>query len=489
MEQIDVWFTVSEVEGIIKSGGLADVAKALPTALSGMGHCVRIVLPGYRLVPDRTDTAVILETELSHWPHTAYQVRKFDRNGVEIYLIDCDKYFDRPELYSEHNRAYADNGERFGFFSAAALDVLPKLGIQPDIIHANDWHTGFVPFLLKTRYADDPYFQRMKSILTIHNALFKGVFSYDELEIIPELHLSGMEVLQYGHGYVSALRVGIAYADKINAVSRHYAAELLTPLGAHGLVDDFVRRERDLFGIVNGCDYSEWDPRIDSYIPRNYTNEPDSLKEGKATCKRQLQEELLLPTRDVPVFGMVCRLTYQKGFHYLLPILEQFLRNDVQLVIVGTGEPEIANRLHQISATSSQKFAFVDAYSNRFAHLVEAASDFFVMPSEFEACGLNQIYSMAYGTLPIVREVGGLKDTVFDYDHFPDKATGFSFAEPTSEALLICMQRALLFYLQQPEKKLDIQLRAMQQDFRWEDSAQQYVRMYEAALMGYSHMH
>ncbi|MDW6004275.1 glycogen synthase GlgA [Vibrio mangrovi] len=485
MEQIDVWFTVSEVQGIVKSGGLADVAKALPSALNALGHRVRIVLPGYRLVPDKTSADVILETELSHWPHTPYQVRKSELDGIEVYLIDCDKYFDRPELYSEHNRAYADNGERFGFFSAAVLDVLPKLGIQPDIIHANDWHTGFVPFLLKTRYANDAYFQRMKSVLTIHNALFKGIFSYDELEIIPELHLSGMESLQYGHGYVSMLRAGIAYADKINAVSPHYASELLTPLGAHGLVDDFVRRAKDLFGIINGCDYSEWNPRTDSYIPRNYTDEAESLKEGKATCKHQLQDELLLPARDVPMFGMVCRLTHQKGFHYLLPILERFLLNDVQLVIVGTGEPEIANRLHQIAVASSQKFAFVDAYSNRFAHLVEAGADFFLMPSEFEACGLNQIYSMAYGTLPIVREVGGLKDTVFDCDRFPEKATGFGFSEPSAEALLICMQRALLFCLQHPEQMLAVQQRAMQQDFRWEDSAQQYLRMYAAALMGF----
>lgn len=483
IEQIDIWFTVSEAQGIVKSGGLADVAKALPKALQDIGHNVKIVIPGYRLAPNRHQCEVVLESELSHWPHTKYQVRRSDLDGVEVYYIDCDQYFDRAELYAEHNTAYADNGERFGFFSAASLDVLPKLNIHPDIIHANDWHTGLVPFLLKTRYHNDPFFTGIKSVLTVHNAIFKGIYSYDELGIIPELHTSGMGHLEYSYGYVSMLRAGIAYADKVNAVSPNYAAELLTPLGAHGLVDDFVRRTKDLHGIVNGCDYSEWNPQTDEFLPVNYNDDAESLQHGKAACKRELQEELHLPVRDVPVFGMVCRLTHQKGFHYLLPILEPFLLNDIQFIIVGTGEPEVANTLHQLAAQYPQKFVFVDAYSNRFAHLVEAASDFFVMPSEFEACGLNQIYSMAYGTLPIVREVGGLKDTVIDYDKNSASATGFGFLEPSPYALLICMQRALLFYLQQPSCFLEVQQRAMRRDFSWTDSAHEYIKMYRNALL------
>lgn len=484
LEQIDIWFVVSEAQGIVKSGGLADVAKALPKALQDLGHRVKIVIPGYRTAPNLEQCEVILDSELNHWPHTQYKVRRSQLDGVEVYYIDCPQYFDRPQLYAENNQAYGDNGERFGFFSAASLDVLPKLNIHPQIIHANDWHTGLIPLLLKTRYRDDPFYHSIKSVLTVHNAIFKGIYSYDELGIIPELHTSGMAHLEYSYGYVSMLRAGIAYADKINAVSPNYAAELLTPLGAHGLVDDFVRRAQDLYGIVNGCDYSEWDPRTDEFLPVNYNDEAESLQQGKATCKQQLQEELHLPVKNVPVFGMVCRLTHQKGFHYLLPILEQFLRNDVQFVIVGTGEPDVAMALHQLAAQYPQKFVFVDAYSNRFAHLVEAASDFFVMPSEFEACGLNQIYSMAYGTLPIVREVGGLKDTVTDYDKNPDAATGFGFIEPSPQALLICLQRAMLFYLQQPDCFLEVQQRAMRKDFSWVDSAHDYIKMYRTALLG-----
>lgn len=481
LEHINVWFVVSEAEGLVKSGGLADVAKALPKALAELGHQVAIVLPGYRTIADKDSAPVILDTELTHWPHIRYQVRQRELDGVPVYLIDCDQYFDRPQLYAEGNQAYPDNGERFGFFSAACLDVLPKLGIKPDIIHANDWHTGLVPFLLKTRYQDDGYFEDVKSVLTIHNAIFKGIFSYHQLEVIPELNLSGMEFLQYGHDHISMLRAGIAFADKINAVSPNYASELLTPLGSHGLVDDFVHRARDLHGIVNGCDYSEWNPKTDNYLPQTYSDDAVSLRAGKAASKAALQTELQLPQRDIPMFGMVCRLTHQKGFHYILPILEQFLRNDVQLVIVGTGEPEVAAKLHKIAAAHADKFAFVEAYSNRFAHLVEAGSDFFLMPSEFEACGLNQIYSMAYGTLPIVREVGGLKDTVHDYDKYPHEATGFGFQEPSPEALLITMQRALLFYLQHPDEMLKVQQRAMATDFSWSESALEYVKMYRLA--------
>ncbi len=482
VQPLNIWFAVSEVQGIVKSGGLADVAKALPIALKELGHQVSIVLPGYRSVPDKEAYPVILETELTHWPHIRYQVRQGEHEGVAVYLIDCDSYFDRPELYAENNQAYSDNGERFSFFSAACLDVLPKLGIKPDIVHANDWHTGFVPFLLKTRFKHDSHFDGVKSVITIHNAMFKGIFSHHQLELIPELNLSGMEFLEYGHDHVSMLRAGIAFADKVNAVSPNYASELLTPLGSHGLVDDFVRRARDLHGIVNGCDYSEWNPKTDGYLPVRYSDAPTSLRRGKAASKKVLQEELQLPIRKVPMFGMVCRLTDQKGFHYILPILEKFLRNDVQLIIVGTGDPDVAAHLRKVANEYPEQFAFYEGYSNRFAHLVEAGSDFFLMPSEFEACGLNQIYSMAYGTLPIVREVGGLKDTVLDYDKYPDEATGFGFQEPSPEALLITMQRALLFYLQHPDLMLEVQQRAMQCDFSWKESAQEYVKMYHYAI-------
>ncbi|GAM76510.1 glycogen synthase [Vibrio ishigakensis] len=482
MSQLKVWFTVSEAEGLIKSGGLADVGKALPKALQNSGLNVAIAIPGYTKLPNLSSSPVVLETRLAHWPHTPYQVRKLELDGVPVYAFECEQYFDRPEMYAERNQAYADNGERFAFFAAASLDALPKLSFQPDIIHANDWHTGLVPFLLKTRFAGSEFFAGTKSVITIHNALFKGVFPLNEVPNIPELKDAPAHTVNYGHDCISTLRAGIHYADKINAVSPNYAEELKTPLGSHGLVNDFLARSDDFSGIVNGCDYSEWDPAVDQYLAKKYKPTKASIKSGKAGNKAALQELVELPVEKVPVFGMVCRLTHQKGFHYLLPILEKFLHNDVQLVIVGTGDPDIAAQLHEVAEQYDNKFAFVEAYDNKLAHLVEAGADFFLMPSEFEACGLNQIYSMAYGTLPIVRAVGGLKDTVNDYDTDPSIATGFAFTEPTASDLLTIMQRALILYLQNPAEFSALQLRAMKQDFGWNIAAESYIEMYQKAL-------
>lgn len=482
MEQMNIWFVVSEAQGLVKSGGLADVAKALPKALHNIGHQVAIVIPGYSTLPGINEAETLLSTELDFWPHVAYKVKRMELDGIPVYAVDCPQYFDRSQLYAENNVAYSDNGERFSFFSSASLDCLAKLNIQPDIIHANDWHTGLVPFLLKTRYRFDKRFDQVRSVLTVHNAIFQGIYSYDELNIIPELKLNGMEHLRYSHSHVGMLRAGLAYADKINAVSPNYAQELLTPLGSHGLVDDFNRRADDLSGILNGCDYSEWNPEQDDFLPVQYNASKESMLSGKLAAKNLLQQDTDLPKCDKPMFGMVCRLTHQKGFDYILPILESFLSNDVQVVIVGTGDPDIAENLRDIASRHRDKFAFVEAYSNRLAHLVEAGADFFLMPSEFEACGLNQIYSMAYGTLPIVREVGGLKDTVLDYDRHTENATGFGFHYPDAKDLLITMQRALIFFLQSPEKMREVQMRAMKQDFSWERAAVIYADMYRAAI-------
>ncbi|MFA0081027.1 glycogen synthase GlgA [Vibrio breoganii] len=482
MSQLKVWFTVSEAEGLVKSGGLADVGKALPKALQNLGTNIAIAIPGYTKLPNFEQSPVVLSTTLEHFPHTPYQVRKLELDGVPVYAFECAQYFDRPELYAERNQAYADNGERFAFFAAASLDALPKLNFKPDVVHANDWHTGLVPFLLKTRFANNDFYKGIKSALTIHNALFKGIYPYNEVSIIPELKQVEASTVNYGHDCISMLRAGIQYADKLNAVSPNYAEELKTPLGSHGLVNDFVSRSADFSGIVNGCDYSEWDPATDKYLVKKFKPTKASFKAGKSANKTALQQEFNLPVAKLPMFGMVCRLTHQKGFHYILPILDRFLKNDVQLVIIGTGDPDIAAQLREVSEQYGDKFAFVEAYDNRLAHLVEAGSDFFLMPSEFEACGLNQLYSMAYGTLPIVRDVGGLKDTVNDYDTDSSVGTGFSFHDPIPDELLVCMQRALILYLQQPTEFAEVQLRAMKQDFGWDVAAEKYLEMFRGSL-------
>lgn len=478
---LSVLFVASEAEGLIKSGGLADVAKALPEALRQLDQDVRLTIPAYRNVAHLESAEVVLDTHLDVWPHTNYKILSLDVAGLPTYLVDCPQYFDRPEMYAESNQAYSDNGERFAFFSAACLDMLPKLAFRPDVIHANDWHTGLVPYLLKNRYRDHDFYTGIKSVLSIHNAVFKGVFSYEELHCLVEFQSRFVPEAAISSTHVTMLKAGVMSADKINAVSPSYAEELKTELGGHGMHREFIDRQRDLVGILNGCDYASWNPKTDEFLPMAYSSEESSMAKGKLASKHALQKELGLAEREVAMYGMVCRLTSQKGLHYLLPILDKFLKHDVQLVIVGTGDPTLASQLQEISATHRDKFVFVEAYSNRLAHLVEAASDFFLMPSEFEPCGLNQIYSMAYGTLPIVRGVGGLKDSVKDCDEYPNEATGFVFYQPEPNDLLLTLQRSLLLYAQYPQEIQKMQRYAMTQDFCWKKAAEQYLSLYLSA--------
>ncbi len=482
-DNLAVLFVASEADGLIKSGGLADVARALPEGLISLGQDVRLAIPAYRPIAGLRDAPLVLRTELDHWPHTEYQVRELRLGTVRVYGIECDRYFDRPHMYAEQNQAYMDNGERFAFFSAASLDMLPKLGFQPHIIHANDWHTGLVPYLLRQRYRDQPFFQAMRSVLSVHNAVFKGVFSYDELRCIPEFHTKHVPEAAVSATHITMLKAGVMTADKIVAVSPTYAEELKTELGSHGMGREFQQRSADLVGILNGCDYQTWNPRTDTLIPANYSEQAESLALGKQKCKSELQSRVGLPVVAHALYGMVCRLTHQKGIQYLLPILADFLRHDVQVVIVGTGELAMASKLAALAQQFPDKLKFIDAYDNELAHWVEAGADFFLMPSEFEPCGLNQIYSMAYGTLPIVRSVGGLKDTVVDYLRDRDNATGFVFDEPQPAQLLITMLRSLLVYEQNPQQLLTVQQRAMQQDFCWREAAKQYLELYQALLL------
>ncbi len=480
---LSVLFVASEVEGLIKSGGLADVAKALPEALKNLEQDVRISIPAYTQIPNVEHANVILETQLEHWPHTPYQVLDLEVAGVSVWAIRCESYFDRPSMYSENNQAYTDNGERFAFFSAACLDMLPKLNWHPDVIHANDWHTGLVPFLVKKRYHHDPFFSTVRTVLSIHNAVFKGVFSYDELQCLPEFHSRDVAEAAVSSTHITMLKAGVMTAHKINAVSPTYAEELKTELGSHGMAWEFQSRSEDLVGILNGCDYSAWHPETDHYLPHNFSANLPSMVEGKRACKQALQQRVGLPKSGVAMYGMVCRLTNQKGVHYLLPILSEFLKHQVQVVVVGTGDPHLAAQLRDISALHGEKFVFVEAYDNELAHLVEAGSDFFLMPSEFEPCGLNQIYSMAYGTLPIVRGVGGLKDSVVDYDQTPHAATGFVFHAPEPKELLLLMLRSLLLYTQNIEEVRRVQLHAMEQDFCWHEAAKKYLDLYHEAKL------
>lgn len=474
-------FMASEMDGLVKTGGLADVAKALPKALQQQ-HDVCVMLPYYRVLHDKGFSPFAQGQVHNDVESLTFGIVHKLVDGIDVYAIDAPEYFDRAELYAENNQGYWDNGERFSFFCAAALEACRVLSLQPDVVHCNDWHTGLVPFLLNTRFENEVCFKNTVSVLTIHNAIFKGEVPYSQLRWIPELRQHRYPAFEMGPHQIAMLKVGVAHATKINAVSPTYAKELLSDLGSHGMGWDFSQRAEDLSGIVNGCDYLDWDPSVDKYIAQKYRANKHSLLRGKKACKRDLQKQVGLPQQDVAMYGMVCRLTEQKGFQYLLPILPEFLKHDVQMAIVGTGDPNLAAQLHQLAQQFPEKLAFVEAYSNPLAHCVEAGSDFFVMPSEFEPCGLNQIYSLAYGTLPIVRSVGGLKDTVIDFDEAPRVATGFVFEAPEPDALLICMLRSLLLYCQAPNEIKRLQQNAMALRFEWSEAAESYVSLYRTAL-------
>lgn len=469
-----VLFLVSEVEELVKTGGLADVGKCLPLALAELGHEVIIVMPYYHQLAEKFNAEDICAKQSLCTAHKNYEfgVKELNLEGLKVLAVDYAAYFDRKGLYADNYHAYSDNAERFAFFAHAALQTAKAVSFKPDIVHCNDWHTGLVPYFLSID--DSEFFSSSRSVFTIHNGAYQGTHKFSEIPYLQshnQLHqeLDG-DVLNY-------VRMGIRYANKINAVSPNYAEELLTPLGSHHLHEEFQNRKQDVSGILNGCDYSQWDPATDPYLVQNY--QPDDLT-GKAACKADLQKEVGLPNKaNIPMIGIVCRLTEQKGFGFILPILEQLMQHNIQLVIIGTGDPDISHTLRDVSLQHSTKCAFVDDFSVRKAHKIEAGSDFFLMPSLFEPCGLNQMYSLSYGTLPIVRAVGGLKDTVVDIFVDRQNATGFVFEQPSAEALLSCIQGALLFYHESPEAFEQVVKRAMRTHFTWQQAAKEYVALYQ----------
>lgn len=476
-----VLFITSEILGLAKTGGLADVALYLPQALQAANQETRVFVPFYQQILQNPNKAtfkqMLLPTPVGY-PDIEYQVWETVHETLTIYLIDCPHYFDRLSLYGEHNLGYADNGERFAFFCAAVLHTCLELALQAQIIHCNDWHTGLIPFLLKTHYADVDFFHQTRSIFTVHNAAFQGTYARSQLWMIPEINNHFIGKIQQEHNDINLLKCGVLYADKITAVSPNYAAELLTDLGAHGVASAFRERRDDLCGVLNGCDYRCWDPQHDPLISHNYDIHH---LHNKSQCKKFLQQSIGLPVSNVPMYGIVCRLTEQKGVHLLIPALQQFLTHQVHVVVMGTGDPAFAGQLHALAAHFPEKLAFINAYTEQQAHQIEAGCDFFLMPSLFEPCGLNQIYSLAYGTLPIVRDVGGLRDTVNDYDQDPSCATGFVFQQPDYTHLLNTMRRSLIFYLQEPKELQRVRKNAMHVKFLWSTAVAHYLHVYQSA--------
>jgi starch synthase len=472
----------SEVVPFAKTGGLADVAGALPKALQKLGIDVRVIMPKYKGIEEEgfplTYTGEHISCLISEKSIDA-EIVESRYDDVTVYLIDKDEYYYRDSLYSTQDGDFIDNAERFIFFSKAILETVKKTGFIPDCIHCNDWQTALVPVFLKTLYRQDPLLSKIATLLTIHNLGYQGLFwhlDWHLLDIGWEYFTPSF--LEF-YGKINCLKGGIVFSDILNTVSKKYSEEIQTAEFGCGIEGIIQTRQSDLYGIVNGIDYDEWNPKDDAYIPAPYG--ANGLG-GKKTCKAALQRAFGLPVDDAkPVISSISRLADQKGFDLVSEGFERFLSLGVQYVLLGTGERKYHELFSHLAEKYPDSFSVKIIYDNALAHLIEAGSDMFLMPSRYEPCGLNQLYSLRYGTVPIVRAVGGLDDTIRDDEGSSQSRTGFKFHDYTVDAMIQAVERALASYRNPPEWNSLVR-RCMDQDFSWEKSAREYKTLYEKAI-------
>lgn len=475
----------SEVVPFSKTGGLADVAGSLPKALAtvgsgNMGNDVRIATPHYKGIEgavyltdfpvkfgSRVETAIIREASIE----AQY---KGEHKTIPVYFVDNHNFFYRERLYN-----FPDEAGRFAFFCRAVLEMLSKIGWQPDIIHCNDWQTGPVPFFIKTKYRDDPFFSRVATVFTIHNLQYQGNFPEETLKMLgvgEEYFVpDGLEF----YGTVSYMKMGINYADVINTVSRTYAAEIQQPDRGERMDGLLRKRSRDLYGIVNGINYHEFNPKTDHRLYRNYDR--DSV-ENKKENKHALQKEMGLPQADVPLLGLITRLVDQKGLDLITEIADDTMRLDIQIALLGSGERHYEEMFERLKERYPRKNGLHIGYNSILAQRIYAGSDMFLMPSRFEPCGLGQLIAMRYGTIPVVRATGGLADTVHDYNPVTGSGNGFVFSEYTGKALYHAVTRALRVYREEPGQWLKLVRNAMDLDFSWARSGVEYLHLYQEAV-------
>jgi starch synthase len=471
---LNILLAASEVVPYAKTGGLADVAGALPKALARLGHTVRVVMPRYKTEKIEAVTE-LLPVEL-RVPFNFGERRSpvyVDRSGeVPVYFIDAPEYFSRAKLYGE-----TDDPERFAFFSRAVLELAKALGEHFDIIHLNDWMTGLVATYLKTVYPSDPAFDGTKTLFTVHNIAFPGLFRPEQLPKfgLPDW-LNRAEGGNEFYQLASALKGGLVFSDAISTVSPRYAAEIQTPEFGEKFDGLLRARRNDLFGILNGVDYDEWNPETDKHIAANYST--DDLS-GKLECKRDLLSHFGLPEDlDRPLIGCISRLSDQKGFDLILAIADRMLAQGVAFVLLGSGEEEYERAFQALRDGRRSQVGVYLGFSNDLAHKIEAGADMFLMPSRFEPCGLNQMYSLKYGTVPIVRAAGGLDDTIVNFDHTSLRGNGFKFYEYDAERLLETIHEALLVYADRDLWRA-LMLNGMRADYSWTESARHYIELYQ----------
>ncbi|GIQ63539.1 glycogen synthase [Paenibacillus cisolokensis] len=471
---MNILFAASEAVPLVKTGGLADVTGALPLALRKLGVRAGVILPKYEEIAEshiaRFETVCTFTVQLG-WRKQYCGLLRAAIGGIDYYLIDNEYYFKRRGLYG-----YGDDAERFVFFSFAVVEALRYLDVRPDILHCHDWQTALVPFLLKTRYAHDPVCRGIATVFTIHNLKYQGVFSK---ELMLDLLGAGEEVFRTEllefYGAANCMKSGLVCADKLTTVSPTYAEEIQTEWYGEKLDGLLRRRSGDLSGIVNGIDTALFDPMNDPALVAPYRHSLDEKRRNKTA----LQRELGLPeAENVPLIGIVSRLVEQKGFDLLAHILDEALSEPAQWAVLGAGERRYEELFREAAARRPDKIAVRLGYDDGLARRIYAGSDLYLMPSKFEPCGLSQLIALRYLSVPIVRETGGLKDTVLSYNEYTGEGNGFTFAHYNAHDLLFTIRRALKFYAD-PAAWGTIAANAAKRDYGWDRSAKQYLALYD----------
>lgn len=472
---------------LAKTGGLGDVCGALPVALEAIGCRVSTFLPAYRTVMRsglKIESTPHTFTVYIAGRHVACRVlhAKYPGSNVDVYLIDQPQYFDRDGLYNDKHGEYRDNCERFAFFCRAVVEAINQMNLPVDIVHCHDWQAALVPAYMRLRFGHFAWMERARSVMTIHNLAYQGRFWHLDMPLtgLDWKHFNWQE-MEF-HGDLNLMKTGIVFADAVTTVSPTYAQEITLPELGCGLDENLKNRGENLMGIVNGVDYMQWNPEHDPHLPQTYN--VDSWHEGKAACKQALQRELGLDVRDnVPLVGIVSRMADQKGWDLIIPTLAEWsATRDVQWAILGTGAPEYELRLAELSKAHPTKLGVRLEFSESLAHRIEAACDMFLMPSRYEPCGLNQLYSLKYGSVPVVHATGGLADTVVDTTEASlagGMATGFSCYEYTQSAMEAALNRAIDTFLHNGQRWAQIVVNGMQNDWSWEQSARRYVEVFE----------
>lgn len=455
----------------LKTGGLADVSAALPKALAGLGHRVTVVLPRHAGIPFAPgDFVGAADIPLDGAPRRAGFHRTRTPAGVDVVFVEYPPFYDRPSPYGQ-----PDDRLRYAFLARAALEYFRHLGDRPDVFHAHDWQAGLVPVYLKTSYWDDPVLRRTPSVFTIHNVAYQGTFGMDTVGLLGlPPHLASGFALEY-QGGVSYLKGGTVFAELVSTVSPTYAHEIQGPEHGFGFQDVLRSRAADLVGVLNGVDYDEWDPRNDLHIPRRYSSRDLA---GKARCRADVVRAFgLAPDSDLPLVAGISRLVWQKGFDIVADAWWDLLRRPMRLAVLGTGDPDVQAGLAGLARRDPSRFAVHFAYDEALSHRVMAGADIFLMPSRSEPCGLTQMYALRYGTVPLVRNTGGLADTVEPHDAAGERGTGFRFDTPDGTGLVWALDRALESHAN-PAEWTGLMHRGMSRDFSWDRSARAYVDLY-----------